>query len=167
MLLSLSLPLSIALASSSATAGKLATGFRGQPWGEVDLDSLVTTGDCAPSSEAQVGRLCQQTFATASAEVAYMYDHGLFWGIYLSSSGYSNCSTIFEVLTAAYGRGRPKVASLDSWDDHRYWFDGSVGASWNYNEFSKRCTFVINHAELYDRVSAPSEAAAKSAAESL
>jgi hypothetical protein len=163
----LSLPLSLALSVSPAEAGKLANGYRGQAWGEVALDSLATVGECSSSVESQVGRICRQDFASAEAEVAYMYDLGVFFGIYLVANGYSNCSTIFEVLSAGYGRGRPKVASLDSWEDDRFWFDGPVGASWSYNRFSKQCTLTVSHTTLYERISAPSEAAAKSAAEGL
>jgi len=163
----MSVLLMLTLLSVEAEAGKLADGFRGQSWGEVDLKSLVAPGSCHPSAEAAVGRVCQQDFGGASIEVAYMIEGGLFYGVFAVGSTFADCHGLFQVLEAGYGRGKPKIASMDSWGDDRFWFDGPVAASWNYNQFSNRCSFTVSHAEFYDRAKAPAADRAAEAARGL
>jgi|DEB0MinimDraft_6_1074348.scaffolds.fasta_scaffold12435_4 hypothetical protein len=159
--------LALALVGGDAEAGKLEDGFRGQPWGRVAVAEMKTPGTCTPGTEPQVGRVCMQTFASASIEVGYMHDQGVFFGVVGTGFTYSDCSTFFNVLTAGWGPGRPKVASLNSWEDTRYWFDGSVGASWNYNRYTKHCSLVVSHMLLHEQVSAPAEEAERAAGEGL
>lgn len=166
-MLLLSLPFSLALSASTVQAGKLADGFRGQPWGTVAVADLKTPGTCSAGTEAQVGRVCVQTFASATIEVGYMHDRGIFFGVVASGSSYADCSTFFDVLTAGWGAGRPKHESLNSWEDDRFWFDGSVGASWTYNRYTRRCSLVVSHMVLHEQVSAPADEAARAAGEQL
>jgi hypothetical protein len=159
--------LALALVGGDAEAGKLADGFRGQGWGRYEDGKLKTSGSCVASPEKDSAFVCQQQFGDASIEVAYMAEFQIFYGIFAVGTSFDNCSGFFDVLKAAYGEGSPKIKSMNKWGDERYWFDGNVGASWSYNQFSKQCNFTISHFDFYDEAKKPSMDRAKEAAQGL
>lgn len=157
----------VMLLPATAEAGKLADGFRGVAYGDASAIDTPPIEGCVTAQEAGARWMCQTTIGDASVTVMYMVDEGLFTGIFVRSSGYTNASALFDSLRAAYGGGRKKNAydssSLPDWT----WSDGSVIGAFEFNRFSNEATFLTVHLPSYDAAKKAKEDRAKRAVDDL
>ena len=134
----------IALAGGGAAhAGKLAEGFRGLPFGDqAALDEEPMPG-CTAYPETGFRWVCNTTIGEVPVVVSYAVLEGLFIGVTIRAEGYTHASTLLATLKQAYGPGSRR----HDWDTDaladRNWQDGTVAATWEYNEFSKTATVSI------------------------
>ena len=146
-----------------AYAGKLADGYRDYGWGEMSVPKQIPGASCTPL-DPKIGApwTCKTTLGAVEVSVTPAYDQGRLYGWVISSQGYSNCDTIMDTLTVAYGPSRPSRDFMDKKLDDRWWADGDVQAFWDYNQYSTKCTVVIKNFKESKIVEAANKAAAAS-----
>lgn len=155
------------LVLSTASAGKLAEGFRGVPYGPATALDVAPGDSCASSTEVGVRWLCQVHLGEAEVQVAYMVKEGLFYGLVMRANEYTNASAFFDVLVAGYGPGSPENTYDDSRLADRMWRDGSVIGSWGYNKFSDLGQFIVFDQTAMAKIKATENERAKAAAGGL
>lgn len=134
-----------------AQAGKMAEGFRGLPWGE--QEPFAAPGDrCVSYPEEAVIWRCEQTIGDVPVEIAYVYEHKMLTGVLIYSDGFTNCTALIDVMTAAYGESTPTSKYATGRMDDRHWRDTGVFGSWEWNKYSGKCQAGIIHIESLTRV---------------
>jgi hypothetical protein len=126
------------LLSSAAHAGKLAEGLFGVKWGQTEEFPAPMDG-CKhkPMKDAEWG--CFKQIGDVRAEVVWGYEYGRVYLVALGAVGYSQCSTLMDTLTSAWGESIPlKSYATDKMAD-RGWKDGDAFAHWTWNQFSQKC----------------------------
>ena len=129
----------------SADAGKLAEGVKGIAYGPQPAPAQLDGATCAVQHVLGIPWVCQSTVGAVPVLVSPGYEHGRVYAVLVSATGDTECRTLMDTLTAAYGSSRPISEYADGPLDDRGWFDGDVIATWSYNRFSKRCDFVAIH----------------------
>ena len=133
------------MASVPAHAGKLAEGFRGVPWGDAAPLVEPPAEGCARDPEPGIKWRCPITVGGVPVVAAWAVEHSLFNAVVVSVEGFNEADKLFNVLQAAYGKGRKEneyqSGSLPDWR----WRDGVVTAGWSYNRFSEQGTLVLLH----------------------
>ncbi len=132
------------LSAGLAHAGKLNDGFRGIAWGA--HETFPAPGDnCRANPEPAVAWVCDQTIGDIPVTISYLYQNKLFSSAFVRTKGFSACSGLMDVLSAAYGTSKPLKDFATAALDDRYWTDNEVWGSWDYNKFSGECTFAALH----------------------
>jgi len=132
----------ILILSLTAHAGKLAEGVKGIVYGPQPAPAQLEGATCAVQHVPGIPWVCQSTVGAVPVLVSPGYEHGRVYAVLVSATGDTECRTLMDTLTAAYGSSRPISEYADGPLDDRGWFDGDVIATWSYNRFSKRCDFV-------------------------
>lgn len=151
---------------SSAQAGKLADGYRGMAWGAYQ-DIPHPGGQCAENTEPTVRWQCDQTIGEIPVKVSYGYKQGLFYAVIIRTAGYTNCDTLMDTLTIAWGPSRPNKTYAAKKLDDRAWVDGPVYAGWEHNQFNDQCQIAIINTVYMDAIKEKEIEKAKSGADEL
>lgn len=134
---------------SPASAGKLAEGFRGVPFGDATPLAAPPLPGCVKNPEAGVLWRCASQLGEFPVTVYYMVGLNTFMGISIHGSGYSVCEGIRDTLKAGWGVGAPAdkydTGPLPEWR----WHDDFVLGSFDYNRFSSTCTAMTMHMGYY------------------
>lgn len=132
-----------------ALAGKLAEGYRGIPFGPQAVLDNPPSEACAYLPHPGVKWDCNQTIGGVNVTTSYSVEEGIFYGVGINVSTYSDSSTVMDVLKAAYGPGMKlkqyQTGVLPEW----MWKDGDVIATFSYNQITSTALIVIfNRAKL-------------------
>ena len=147
-------------ASGSASAWKLADGFRGVPFGTPPAGPPEET--CTPASE---GWDCAVEIAGVPLQATYAIEGGIYYGLVLTAKavGPAKANLLKDTLTAAWGRGEQEenmympIPPVD-------WEDGTVLGNLKYNQYTRDVTITIVSRTHYDAMNAARrDKAAKSA----
>lgn len=125
---------------TTVLAGKLHddNGFRGKQFGPASVLSEAPMSGCVKNPEEDVLWSCKTTLGEHPLTASYMVSEGLYMGMVLTSSGYSTCYGIKDILTAAWGNPRQENLYIEKY----VWFDKPMFASWDYR-FDDSCTVVM------------------------
>jgi len=154
------------LAIHTAQAGKLEEGFKGLPWG-ITVPFPAPSENCVNKPEAAVEWTCQQTIGEIPVTSSYMYKYELLSAVIVRSKGFVGCSTLMDILTAAYGESRPVRDFMKGKMDDRYWSSSKVWASWKWNKYSDECTLFMMHNQSQDEIKKRDKAEAEKAKNDL
>lgn len=150
-----------------ADAGKLSEGFRGVPYGSDAVLSDSPLDGCTKVGADSVLWSCPTKIGGADVKVSYMADEGIFFGMFIEVSGYTNCSEVMTVLQQAYGKGIKE----NEWDKSaladRIWRDGKVVASFEYNKYTDKAKVAMFDSSLMDDVKKIKADRAKGAVDDL
>jgi len=155
-----------------ALAGKLEDGWRGIPYGPAEVLATAPTAKCTKGIENGVRWECRETVADVPVTVSYMADEGIYVGVTIEAEGYAACRTLFDTLQAAW-----KVPFTQEWEHASgvlpdgFWnlmkSETSTYGSWDYNEYSYKCSALTMTTSLMEVVASKKKAAAAAAAEAL
>jgi len=152
---------------SSAQAGKLASGWKALPFGSDSVLVKAPLPGCLASTEPGIRWQCHDQIGGVNLALHYLSQEGLFWGVMVQCKGFDECFTFREILNQAWGPGRPKRDFATDTMDDRVWIDQTVGASWDWNQFTNTGTVLLLDKNLFERVRAADRDAARKAAEAL
>jgi hypothetical protein len=153
-------------------AGKLEAGWRGIPYGDAAVLQTPPTEDCKAAPEPGVAWTCRELVGPARITVSYMVDKGVYSGVYIQCKSYSDCSTLFAAISAAWVDTPfvPKSGSSGSLSDGFFNLlharDG-VCAAWTYNPYTYGGSVVVVDAVAYNRAAAIKNTEAIKASEGL
>ena len=150
-----------------ATAGKLAEGYRGIPFGPENVLQNPPSEVCAYLPHPGVKWDCNQTIAGVNVTTTYSVEEGIFFMVGINVSTYTDSSNVMDVLLAAWGPGmklKPyQTGVLPEW----VWKDGDVMAKFTYNQVSGTGLIVIFDKVKLAEVDAKKAAKAASSAGDL
>lgn len=151
--------LALGLLSPDAHAGKLAEGFRGKAFAPIAAENFPKPADtCRAGDRKDVIWSCDYAIGDVPVTVHYAYNSGIFWGYTVfadaptTADSYNVCSTLLTVYDAAYGAGKPLNKYQTARLDQKYWTDGAVYATFNYNEIAGWCELLVFDTSLFDLV---------------
>jgi hypothetical protein len=149
---------------SVASAGKLAEGIFGIPWGE-KTEFPAPFEDCVKDTSSITPWECQREIDGIKFEVAFVWEMNLFYGAAIrSKDGYESCSRLQDMLEAAWGKSFPTSRYLTGKMDNRAWNDGRVSATWKYNTVTHHCDVFVFHLDMLDTIKAEKKKKAAEAA---
>lgn len=160
------MPLSLILLAT-ASAGKLADGFRGVAYGPASALNTAPGESCATSLDSTVRWVCPTRLGEASVKVSYVVKEGLFFSVIIDADGYLNSAALLNVILAAYGPGTFAHSYDDSHMADRFWRDGNVVGGWKFNQYSDTAQFIAFEKTLLDKIQALENERAKAAASGL
>jgi hypothetical protein len=154
-----------------AWAGKLDDGWRGIPYGLATNVATKPTAECKATPEEEVLWGCKEEVAGIPVEVAYMGAEGWYTGVIISAHGYTNCSTLFSTLKAAWNVPFTEKKYASGLLPDGFWnlmvHETTTSGAWNYNEYSGNCSAFTVNTELSERIEAKKAERARAAAEAL
>lgn len=140
-------------------AGKLAEGFRGKPFAEITVEEFTKPADtCTPGTRQGVLWSCSYTIGDHPVTVQYNYSSGVFYSYTILTVGsdvvqaYSLCRDMLDIYQAAYGTAKPLNRYQTGPLDPKYWLDGNVQATFNYNQVGANCELLVYDTILLDIV---------------
>lgn len=134
-----------AIIVATALAGPLADGYKGVAWGEYKTFPAPTE-NCQRGREKAIAWVCKQTIGDIPVEVAYAYDHNLFYAFIITGKNYLDCVALSDTLDAGWGQSVPDNQYVTDRMAKKTWRDKDVFAAWKYNEFTKVCdVYAINN----------------------
>lgn len=140
-----------ALIIATALAGPLADGYRGVTWGEYETFPAPTE-NCRKGNEPAIAWICNQTIGDIPVEVAYAYNHNIFYALVITGKNYLDCATLSDTLDAGWGPSTLDNEFVTGKMAKKTWRDRSVFAAWKYNEFSKVCDVYAIHNEWMQKM---------------
>ena len=153
--------------SSQAQAGKLAEGFRGVTFGFREAFLAPEETGCTANPELAVAWSCEHTIGDVSVSSAYLYQLSYITSVMVTAKGFSDCSKLIDTLEGAYGKSKPLKSYATGRMDARYWADGEMWATYEWNKYSSTCTLGILHNPSVKKVAELKKAEAGKAASDL
>lgn len=149
---------------SIASAGKLAEGIFGIPWGEKTEFAAPFEG-CVANTSSITPWECDREVNGVKFQVAFVWEMNMFYGAAIrSKDGYESCSRLQDMLEAAWGNSFPTSRYLTGKMDDRAWNDGRVSATWKYNTVTHHCDVFVFHLDMLGTIKAAKKKKAAEAA---
>jgi hypothetical protein len=135
----------------AASAGKLAEGFLGVPYGDATvLEAGPPIESCKPGLADGIRWFCDHTIGTARVKVAFMVSEGLYTSTMISGDSLDECQEVAATFKAAYGEGTPKYDfERNNALAERTWFDGAGVANFIYYKYSHKCDALISNLDIH------------------
>lgn len=153
--------------ASTAQAGKLAEGYRSTTWGLNESFPAPEETGCLAKPEEAVAWTCSHKIGEVDVMSSYLYQFSILSGVMVIAKGFVNCDKLINTLETAYGPSKPLSKYRTGRMDQRYWTDGEVWASYQWNQFSSECSLGILHNPSVKKVEALKKEAAGKAASDL
>lgn len=154
-------------------AGRLATGFKGIPFGDAGALRSAPLPGCTRGADGETAWTCKHRIGSTAVMAVFYASHSIYWGFGLATDGWDECSDVLRALQSAYGPGSPDSRLPEQYESSsvsvdRVWQEGAVSAYWSYNQFTDECAFVAKDSEWKWKMNAAKERdAAKAAADDL
>ena len=154
-------------AVTTADAGDLQAGWRGVPFGPVEVLDVKPGDDCEDSPEDGIRWRCRRVVGVAVTVETYFVDGPDFTSVAIGATGYGDCSALLDALNAAWGGYKPKEYSTGPLADGFWGIGRRVSAMWQWNRFSGECFALALDNEAQKRSKERDRVKAAKAAESL
>ncbi len=152
---------------TTADAGDLQSGWRGVPFGPVEVLDAKPGDDCDDDPEDGVRWRCRRTVGTAATVETYLVDGHDYKAVAVGAKGYADCSSLLGALNAAWGEYQPKPHTTGPLADGFWGIGRRVSAVWSWNRFSGECYALALDNELQKQSAERARVKAAKAAESL